>query len=207
MIVAVIFLISSFFLYLTITQIVDIVLLGHLAWKFSNKSSLPSYMIEEENRIDLQTDFQCSAFACAYVLRHFGIDADGKSLYAAMPHKMKSGYVYPKGIRVLLQRHDIPVRYCRGNLSALKQELQKGHPVIVMIRVQRDKGWLHYVPIVGYDEEYLYVAESLPELVNCPGASYNRKIPKTEFLQLWNTDMVKQPFYKNTYFAYTGKNL
>lgn len=205
--VAVIFLISSFFLYLTITQIVDIVLLGHLAWKFSNKSSLLSYMIEEENRIDLQTDFQCSAFACAYVLRHFGIDADGKSLYAAMPHKMKSGYVYPKGIRVLLQHYDIRVRYCRGNLSALKRELQKGHPVIVMIRVRRDKGWLHYVPIVGYDEEYLYIAESLSELVNSQGASYNRKIPKTEFLQLWNTAMVKQPFYKNTYFAYTGKNL
>lgn len=205
--VAVIFLISSFFLYLTITQIVDIVLLGHLAWKFSNKSSLLSYMIEEENRIDLQTDFQCSAFACAYVLRHFGIDADGKSLYAAMPHKMKSGYVYPKGIRVLLQHYDIRVRYCRGNLSALKRELQKGHPVIVMIRVRRDKGWLHYVPIVGYDEEYLYIAESLSELVNSQGASYNRKISKTEFLQLWNTAMVKQPFYKNTYFAYTGKNL
>lgn len=207
MMVAVIFLISSFFLYLTITQIVDIVLLGHLAWKFSNKSSLLSYMIEEENRIDLQTDFQCSAFACAYVLRHFGIDADGKSLYAAMPHKMKSGYVYPKGIRVLLQHYDIRVRYCRGNLSALKRELQKGHPVIVMIRVRRDKGWLHYVPIVGYDEEYLYIAESLSELANSQGASYNRKIPKTEFLQLWNTAMVKQPFYKNTYFAYTGKNL
>lgn len=207
MMVAVIFLISSFFLYLTITQIVDIVLLGHLAWKFSNKSSLLSYMIEEENRIDLQTDFQCSAFACAYVLRHFGIDADGKSLYAAMPHKMKSGYVYPKGIRVLLQHYDIRVRYCRGNLSALKRELQKGHPVIVMIRVRRDKGWLHYVPIVGYDEEYLYIAESLSELVNSQGASYNRKISKTEFLQLWNTAMVKQPFYKNTYFAYTGKNL
>ena len=205
--IAVIFLIGSFLLYLTITQIVDTVLLGTLRLKFSNRRSVSSYMVAEKNRIDLQTDFQCSAFACAYVLRHFGIDADGKSLYAAMPHKIKNGYVYPKGIRVLLQRHDIPVRYCRGNLSTLKQELQKGHPVIVMIRVRRDKGWLHYVPIVGYDEEYLYIAESLSELINCPGASYNRKIPKTEFLQLWNTAMVKQPLYKNTYFAYTGKNL
>lgn len=205
--IAVIFLIGSFLQYLTITQIVDTVLLGTLTLKFSNRRSLSSYMVADKNRIDLQTGFQCSAFSCAYVLRHFGIDADGKSLYAAMPHKMKSGYVYPKGIRVLLQHYDIRVRYCRGSLSALKQELQKGHPVIVMMRAQRDKGWLHYVPIVGYDEEYLYIAESLPELVNSQGTSYNRKITKTDFLQLWDTAMLKQPFYKNTYFAYTGKNL
>lgn len=47
-----------------------------------------------EERIDIQTEFQCSAFASAYVLRHFGIDATGIKLYAKMPHKMKNGYVY-----------------------------------------------------------------------------------------------------------------
>lgn len=204
--IVIIFLIGSFLLYLTITQLVDTVLLGTLVRKISNKGIVPSYMVEGQNRIDIQTGFQCSAFASAYVLRHFGIAADGKSLYVAMPHKMKSGYVYPKGIRALLQRYGIGVQYCRGNLATLKQELQKGHPVIVMIRVRKDKDWLHYVPIVGYDEEYLYVAESLPELVNSQGTSYNRKITKAEFLQLWNTAMLKQPLYKNTYFAYTGEN-
>lgn len=198
----VIFLLGSFLLYLVITHIVDTMLLGALVWKPSHKNGSSSCMAKGTNRIDLQTGFQCSGFACAYVLRHFGIAADGASLYAAMPHKMKSGYVYPKGIRVLLHSFGIRVQYCRGNLSALKQALQKGHPVIVMIRVRKDKDWLHYVPIVGYDEDYLYAAESLPELVNCQGGACNRRIPTADFLHLWNTAMLRQPFYKNTFFAY-----
>lgn len=203
--IAVLFLVGSFFLYLMITQIVDLVLLGRLSFRTVPKSVQDSYMTEGKNRIDIQTGFQCSAFASAYVLRHFGMDVHGEGLYAAMPHKMKSGYVYPKGIRVLLQRYGIPVRYCRGNLSALKQELQKGHPVIVMMRVRKDKDWLHYVPIIGYDEGSVFLAESLPELVNCQGGLYNRRLSNEEFLRLWDTAMIKQPFYKNTYFAYAGR--
>lgn len=203
--IVVIFLIGSPLVYLTTTQIVDIFLLGGLAWKTSGKSGLSSYIVEGKNRIDIQTEFQCSAFASAYVLRHFGKDTSGIKLYTKMSHKMKNGYVYPKGIKVLLRCYGIRVHYCRGNLSTLKQELQKGHPVIVMIRVWKDKDWLHYVPVVGYDEEYFFVAESLPDLVNCQGNSYNRKIANTEFLQLWNTAMIKMPFYRNTYFSYTDK--
>lgn len=203
--IVVIFLFGSSLGYLIITQIVDILLLGRLAWKFAGKRGVQSYVVEGKNRIDIQTDFQCSAFASAYVLRHFGIDASGIKLYEKMPHKMRNGYVYPKGIRELLQRYGINVNYSRGSLLALKQELQKGHPVIVMIRVRKDKDWLHYVPVVGYDEEYVFVAESLTELVNCQGNSYNRKIANAEFLQLWNTAMIKMPFYRNTYFSYTDK--
>ena len=39
--------------------------------------------------------------------------------------------------------------------------MQKGNPVIVMIRVQKDKDWLHYVPVVGFDEEHVFLAESV----------------------------------------------
>lgn len=76
-----IFLIVSFLLYLIITQIVDIFLLGSLLFKISHKNDLQSYMIVEKNRIDIQTDFQCAAFSCAYVLRHFDVDTDGNTLY------------------------------------------------------------------------------------------------------------------------------
>lgn len=74
-------------------------LLGVFVCRASDKNRFPSYMVEGENRIDIQTEFQCSAFASAYVLRHFGIDARGIKLYAKIPHKMKNGYVYPKGIK------------------------------------------------------------------------------------------------------------
>lgn len=186
--------------YFIITNAVDWILMGQLSFRHSAKSTTGIYVIPTENRIDIQTGFQCSAYACAYVLRHFGVDADGASLYPAMPHKMKSGYVYPKGVRKLLKRHGLNVKYCRGDLNTLKADLCKGNPVIVMIRIRPDKDWLHYVPVVGFDEESVFLAESLQELVNCDDGLCNRKVRNEDFLKLWNTAMVRQPLYKNTYF-------
>ena len=192
--------------YLIVTNIVDIILLGAFSFRFSAGCHTEQFVITKENRIDMQKGFQCSAFSTAYVLRHFDKEVDGGTLYSVMPHKMKSGYVYPKGVYDMLRSYGIKVKYCRGNLNALKVDLQKGNPVIVMIRVQKDKDWLHYVPVVGFDEEHVFLAESLSELINCKNVLYNRRLRNEEFLQLWNTAMLKQPFYKNTYFVAKSKS-
>lgn len=192
--------------YLIVTNIVDIILLGAFSFRFSAGCHTERFVITKENRIDMQKGFQCSAFSTAYVLRHFDMEVDGGTLYSVMPHKMKSGYVYPKGVYDMLRSYGIKVKYCRGNLNALKVDLQKGNPVIVMIRVQKDKDWLHYVPVVGFDEEHVFLAESLSELINCKNVLYNRRLRNEEFLQLWNTAMLKQPFYKNTYFVVKSKS-
>ena len=192
--------------YLIITNIVDIILLGAFSFRFSTGCHTKQFVITKENRIDMQKGFQCSAFSTAYVLRHFDKEVDGGTLYSVMPHKMKSGYVYPKGVYDMLRSYGMKVKYCRGNLNALKVDLQKGNPVIVMIRVQKDKDWLHYVPVVGFDEEHVFLAESLSELINCKNVLYNRRLRNEEFMQLWNTAMLKQPFYKNTYFVAKSKS-
>lgn len=192
--------------YLIITNIVDIILLGAFSFRFSAGCHTEQFVITKENRIDMQKGFQCSAFSTAYVLRHFDKEVDGGTLYSVMPHKMKSGYVYPKGVYDMLRSYGMKVKYCRGNLNALKVDLQKGNPVIVMIRVQKDKDWLHYVPVVGFDEEHVFLAESLSELINCKNVLYNRRLRNEEFMQLWNTAMLKQPFYKNTYFVVKSKS-
>lgn len=192
--------------YLIITNIVDIILLGAFSFRFSAGCHTEQFVITKENRIDMQKGFQCSAFSTAYVLRHFDKEVDGGTLYSVMPHKMKSGYVYPKGVYDMLRSYGMKVKYCRGNLNALKVDLQKGNPIIVMIRVQKDKDWLHYVPVVGFDEEHVFLAESLSELINCKNVLYNRQLRNEEFLQLWNTAMLKQPFYKNTYFVAKSKS-
>lgn len=93
----------------------------------------------------------------------------------------------------MLRSYGMKVKYCRGNLNALKVDLQEGNPVIVMIRGQKDKVWLHYVPVVGFDEEHVFLAESLSELIKCKNVLYNRRLRNEEFLQLWNTAMLKQP--------------
>ena len=42
--------------------------------------------------------------------------------------------------------------------------------------------------------------------INCKKVLYNRRLRNEEFLQLWNTAMLKQPFYKDTYFIVKNKS-
>ena len=63
--------------WFVITIIVDAYLmtLPKLEWKM--KKSVPEvYQIINNNRIDIQDNYECAAFSSAYVFRHFGIDAD-----------------------------------------------------------------------------------------------------------------------------------
>lgn len=185
--------------YFIITTAVNCLLMGALRFRFSAKCREPAFLIMKSNCIDQQTGYQCSAFSSAYVLRHWGIEESGARLYERMPCKMKDGYVYPKGILKLLHQYGLKVKYHSGNLAALKNAVSTGNPVIVLIRVRPDKDWLHFVPVVGYDEQNIFVAESLAELVNCNEPHYNRSIPTHQFRKLWNTSMLKMPLYRNTY--------
>lgn len=160
-------------------------------------------MITAPNRIDFQPGNKCAGYSSAFLLRHLGIPADGDQLYAEMGSKLRGGYVYPKGIKLLLARYGVRVSYCCGNVDALKNEVAKGAPVIVMIRSRVGESYLHFVPVVGYDEEFIYIADSWKAFANCRAENvcYNRKVPVCEFKKLWNTAMLKMPLYKNTFFT------
>ena len=194
-------LISTLANYLIITTIVDSFLMGALHFHFSIICREKEFVITKANRIDLQNGYQCSAFSSAYILRHWGIEEHGDNLYEVIPNKMRDGCVYPRGILNILSQYCFKIKYCAGNIATLKNEVSKGNPVIVMIRVQTDKNWLHYVPVVGYDEQYVFIAESLADFVNSNEQYYNRKISVKEFKRLWNTSMLKMPFYRNTYIT------
>lgn len=193
--------------YMIITTIVDFILMGIPHVCFSRKCVKKEFLVTKANRTDIQDGFKCSAFSTAYILRHWGIEENGNHLYEVIPNKMRDGYVYPKGILNLLLRYGFRAKYYIGNITALKNEISKGNPVIVMIRVQIDKNWLHYVPVVGYDEQYVYIAESLYTLVNFDGQYYNRKVEIKEFIKLWNISMIKMPFYRNTYIVVNKKDI
>ena len=134
-------------------------------------------------------------------MRNFGIEADGNELYNNIQGKMANGCVYPKQVKNLLQQNGVNAKYVRGNLCALKNEVSKGNPVIVLIRVESKKPYLHFVPVVGFDKENVLLAESLERFVNCKNEHYNRRICNKEFLNLWNTAMIKMPLYANTFFV------
>lgn len=191
--------------YLVITSIRNAKTMGALTFRFPGKPEKKQYRIEKENHIDIQTGFRCSGFASAFVLRHFGIDVNGDEVYDKMPCKTEDGCVYPKGIVQLMKMYGLECVFCRGNLNSLKNELCKGVPVIVFIRLHHGKDMLHFVPVVGYDEEYIYFAESWEDRVNCDMPQYNRRVPVKEFMSLWAIGDWGMPLYSNTYFAVSGE--
>ena len=190
-----------------IITIADIFLMGGLHFHFSIKCRKKEVVITKANRIDLQNGYQCAAFSSAYILRHWDIEEHGDNLYEVIPNKKKDGRVYPRGILNLLSQYGFNVKYCAGNIAALKNEVSRGNPVIVMIRIQTDKNYLHFVPVVGYDEQYIFIAESLADFVNSNEQYYNRKILVKEFKKLWNTSMLKMPFYRNTYITISKNSI
>lgn len=201
MLIIIITLLLSAINYIVIATVADSILMGVLHFHFSVKCRLNKFLVTKDNRIDIQDGHQCSAFSVAYVLRHWDIEENGNNLYQIVPNKLKNGCVYPKGIQKLFSQYGFKVKYCAGNIKSLKNEVSKGNPVIVMIRTNVNQNWLHFVPVVGYDEHHIFIAESLKELVNSEEQYYNRKVATGEFIKLWNTSMIKMPFYRNTYFV------
>ena len=196
------FFICTIMSWFTITLFVDSYLMSLPKLNHSIAHPPSQYLITTPNRIDFQTSLECSAYSSAYVLRHFGQEANGPTIYAKMPNKMKNGCVYPRGLLNYLNANGLFVRYCKGSINQLKQELTIGVPVIVLIKVTPNQKYIHYVPVVGYDKTYFYLAESLDYLANAQEESnyYNRKITVTEFKKLWALNDLKMPIYNNTYF-------
>lgn len=163
------------------------------------------FMIENVNYFDYQTGVECSAFASAYLLRHYGEEADGMQLYEDFPDKLSDGMgVMPSGITNFFKSKGYHAEYItNGTVEELKYEISKGAPVIVFIHTEvpyDSPHNTHYVPVVGYDKEYFYLAESLEYLANCKEESdlpYNRKIEINYFKELWLEidNMWDNPYY------------
>ena len=194
-------------LWIIISTIINVYLMTLPIPALRKRDYPAQYLVKRNNRIDIQNKRECAAFSTAYVLRHFGMESDGDELYINFPSKMKSGNVYPKGIRTMLRKKGFKTTYYKGNINTLKYEVSKGTPVIVFIKVRKDQNYLHFVPVVGYDKEYIYLSESIRHLVNCNGDNkgYNRKVPIDEFKKLWKVKNINMPLYSNTYITVDTK--
>lgn len=138
-----------------------------------------------ENRIDCQTDGKCAAYAAAYLLRHLGEDADGEALFPEL--KRSFGFVSANSITDVFKQHGHRAAACHGSVDTLKQRLTEGHPIIVFIRIPGDT---HYAVVVGYDEQYIYLADSMEENANAADARYNRVLTTEDFEAVWKTGML-----------------
>lgn len=146
-----------------------------------------------KNHIDFQTDGNCAAYATAYVLRSLGEHTSGEKV--SFEIKRIFGFVFTKSIVRVFEKHGFSSKAYHGDVTTLKQRLLDGIPIIVFIAIPNDT---HYAVIVGYDEKYFYLVDSLPQNVNVDGNQYNRKLKIEEFERIWRTDTV---FSDNIYIV------
>lgn len=143
------------------------------------------FCVGEENRIDYQTDGKCAAYAAAYLLRHFGEQANGENLFSEL--KRPFGFVSANSIADIFKQRGYRAEAYRGNIDTLKQRLTEETPVIVFIRIPNDT---HYAVAVGYDEQNIYLADSLAKNANASGEQYNRVLTTEEFEDVWKNGTI-----------------
>ena len=185
-------------LILTLTALILLPSVYTSAEAVDNCAYPPSYFVADTgDPIEYQEDSQCSAYAAAYVLRYLGKDANGTELYPQI--KRVFGFVPPASVAKLLKDHGCDAKAYHGDIDALKQRVAEGTPVIVFINIPHDT---HYAVVTGYDENNVYLADSLPENANADEKTYNRKVGISEFEQLWKTSTL---IPNNTYIAVNTK--
>ena len=184
-----------------ITILCDWLIVGLPKPTLKKEPAEDKFLLQSKNRMDFQKSTECSGFSSAHVLRSFGLEADGNDLYAGMPGKLPNGAVLPRNLKKALKGKGFSVTFRSGNPQTLKAELCKGNRVIALVRTRLGKKWLHYVPIVGYNEQEIFIADSMRSLTNCREEHFNRRLSWEEFLRYWNVREVYMPFYRYTYLV------
>lgn len=136
------------------------------------------------NYIDFQTGNECSAYASAYVMRHLGKQTTGLELYHDI-HRV-FGFVPVNSVVSLFQNYGYNAEAYHGDIDTMKRRLTDGVPVIAFVSIPGDT---HYVVIVGYDENFIYLADSISANSNADGGWYNRKLSTEEFEKIWQTNL------------------
>lgn len=188
-----------------ITTLVDMAIIGLPIPKIAKKLEKSNFLITKPNFSEKQGKVECSGYSSAYVYRHLGKEVTGRQLYQEMPCKTRKGLVYCRGIVRLAKRYGFSAKFHIGNLTALKNTIAKGVPVIAMVRTKIHSRALHFIAVVGYDEENIYVVDSVASSRNATNEHYNRVIPIKEFKKLWNTSLLFQPLYFNLFFEIHSK--
>lgn len=160
-----------------------------------------NYLIETPNSFEQQGTNQCGGFASAFVMRHFRQDCSGEDIYNQLDYKLSSGYVLPQAILDYFTGHQYQITLYQSNLSQLKTRVAQGDPVIILMG--QGGSWQHYAVVVGYDEENIYLFDSLKQTVE-DNPNYNRSMTTAYFEKLWNNGI---PFFERSCFAIKGPEM
>lgn len=142
------------------------------------------FFINPIPQVDTQYANECGGMSSAYVMRFYGKQATGLEIYNQIADKNIDGTISPRPLKNFWNSQvDFNLYACKGNIESLKNAVSHNIPVIVLINCPG--GW-HYVPVIGFDEKYIYIQDSVPDFRNVSGEIYNRKETYESFEKLWS---------------------
>lgn len=171
---------------------------------YTTKGDTPSkFIIENAPTVDTQTYMQCAACSSAYLLRFYGYEADGLKLYKNYPSKNKDGTINPAGFKEFFEKYeDLDAQFYTGSIDELKNAVSQGIPQIVLVRTTPTSNSLHYMPVVGYDKENIFLQDSIGGNRNSDDSRYNRQVSLEDFEQMRDTDI---GYYNNLFISIVKK--
>lgn len=153
-----------------------------------------TYFVDSKSYFEKQKRGQCAGFSSAYVLRVLGEEVSGSKNYERLDHKFSNGYVVPQALIEIFEEYGHEVEMFHGDLEQLKTRLNQGNPIIVLIG--HFVSWQHYVTVVGYDEDNIFLYDSNMDTDNSHG--YNRTMSNAEFVSQWENEI---PLFEQIYFV------
>lgn len=176
--------VGAIIIILILSFILSVLILTPKEDKIDLDDSKESYFITTSSYIDYQENNDCSAYATAYVLRCLGENTNGKDLYPQM--KRFLGMMTVRSIVTVVGKQGHYAESYHGNINTLKQRLNSGVPIICLINNGTDS---HYVVVVGYDTDYIYLVDSIKENANVTDdVLYNRRVSNNDFISLWKNN-------------------
>lgn len=151
------------------------------------------FLVEGHSYFELQGFNQCAGYSSAYFMRANGIDISGDQSYANMELSFLNGYIMPQSVLDTFEDYGLDVKLYRGDLDSLKTRTAMGKPVVAIIG--QSIYWQHYINVVGYDNDNIYLYDSL---IAGDSGGYNRVISNADFEAYWDNGI---PFFSNVYFV------
>jgi len=140
-----------------------------------------------------------TCFAAEYLLHNSKLSYNKDSLHQQCLAIEKDQYIQPRQFVDILLQYHLDAGFFQGNIERLKQDICQGYLVVAIIKQNIKSYRVYYAPVVGYDNDYLYILESDTNKRDEHHPCYNRRISYNEFKQLWNTNTLWTPTYNNTY--------
>jgi ABC-type bacteriocin/lantibiotic exporter with double-glycine peptidase domain len=148
------------------------------------KESKPSRII---NNVPFypQEDFQCGPASLASVLNFWGIAVTPEEI-AAEIYSPSAGGTLNLDMMLYSGKKGMKATYYKGSMEDIKNKIDLGHPMIVMI----DLGKLfyqqnHFMVVVGYDENGIIAHSGKERLNPISLKSFTKTWEKTNFWTLW----------------------